>query len=262
MQTQELSVGHGMLTAARAGAGRDIVMLHSLLTDRHAFDAVLDKLAEKHRVTLFNLPGYHGSKPPLVALMDAFVAAIEDGFDELKISRDAILIGNGFGGTLALAFAFLHPERVGKLVVCGAAANYPPEGRQALLDLAREVAADGVGAIAEAAARRTFSPSYLAAHPEAVAARKEVLKVIDSEAIQAICTILAKTNLTPELHRIGRPVLYVCGAEDQSAPPALNRAAAQKIPGARYVELPGCGHCPPLEQPQAFIDAISEFVGL
>jgi len=26
--------------------------------------------------------------------------------------------------------------------------------------------------------------------------------------------------------------------------------------------LPGCGHCPPLEQPQAFLAAIKDFVGL
>ena len=32
--------------------------------------------------------------------------------------------------------------------------------------------------------------------------------------------------------------------------------------GARYVELPGCGHCPPLEQPQAFLAALKEFVGV
>jgi len=37
---------------------------------------------------------------------------------------------------------------------------------------------------------------------------------------------------------------------------------AEKVAGARYVELRGCGHCPPLEQPEAFIAAIKEFVGL
>ena len=34
------------------------------------------------------------------------------------------------------------------------------------------------------------------------------------------------------------------------------------LDGARYVELPGCGHCPPLEQPEAFLDAIRDFVRL
>jgi pimeloyl-ACP methyl ester carboxylesterase len=58
------------------------------------------------------------------------------------------------------------------------------------------------------------------------------------------------------------PTLVVCGALDQATPPALNKLIAEKVPGARYVELPGCGHCPPLEQPDAFLNAIRTFVGL
>ena len=58
----QLVAAHGMLTAARGGQGRDFVILHSLLTDRHAFDPVVPALAAKFRVTLFNLPGFHGSE--------------------------------------------------------------------------------------------------------------------------------------------------------------------------------------------------------
>jgi len=53
----------------------------------------------------------------------------------------------------------------------------------------------------------------------------------------------------------------VCGEFDQATPPALNKLIADKVPGARYVELPGCGHCPPLEQPQQFLAAISNSSG-
>jgi pimeloyl-ACP methyl ester carboxylesterase len=87
MQMQELVAGRGALKAVRTGEGPDIVVLHSLLADRHAFDPVLPALAAKHRVTLFNLPGFHGSQPPLLALMDAYVAVIEDGFQEFGIGK-------------------------------------------------------------------------------------------------------------------------------------------------------------------------------
>ena len=85
MQLEQLTAGHGALTAVRTGEGRDLVVLHSLLADRHAFDPVLPALAAKHRVTLINMPGFDGSKPTVLALMDAYVAAIEDGFDEFEI---------------------------------------------------------------------------------------------------------------------------------------------------------------------------------
>src|SRR4249919_2234939 len=93
MQFEQMTAGRGALTAVRTGQGRDLVILHSLLADRHAFDLVLEALAAKHRVTLLNLPGFHGSQPAMLALMDAYLATIEDGFDEFEIAKDAILLG-------------------------------------------------------------------------------------------------------------------------------------------------------------------------
>lgn len=262
MQLEQLSAGHGSLKAVRTGQGRDLVLLHSLLADRHAFDPVLPQLAAQHRVTLFNLPGFHGSQPPVLALMDAYVAAIEDGFQEFGIANDAILIGNGFGGTVALAFALAHPERIAKLVVSDAAACFPPEGRKQFEVMAGKVAEGGLATIAEIAAKRVFSPSYLAAHPELIDERKRVLMGIEPKAFQAACKILQEADLTPSLHRLAVPLLVVCGEFDQATPPALNKEIAEKVPGATYVELPGCGHCPPLEQPEQFLAAIKRFVGL
>jgi pimeloyl-ACP methyl ester carboxylesterase len=259
---QELTAGHGQLTAVRAGKGRDLVILHSLLADRHAFDPVLPALTAKFRVTLFNLPGFHGSAPVLAPLMDAYVARIEDGFEEFGIEPDAILIGNGFGGTVALAFALAHHTRVGKLVVSDAAAEFPEAGKQAFRVMAEKVAAGGLGAVADIAANRVFHSAYLAEHPEAIEERRQVLLGIHPDAFQAACRVLVESDLDTKLVTLKVPTLVLCGALDQATPPALNKAIAEKVPGARYVELPGCGHCPPLEQPQAFLDAIKSFVGL
>jgi 3-oxoadipate enol-lactonase len=262
MQLEHLTAGHGSLTAVRTGQGRDLVVLHSLLSDRHAFDPVLPALAAKHRVTLINLPGFHGSQPTPLALMDAYVAAVEDGYQEFKVAGDSILIGNGFGGTVALAFAMAHPERVARLVLSDVAACFPPEGRQQFAVMAGKVAEAGLGSIAEIAAKRVFSPAYLAAHPEAIEERKAVLMEIEPKAFQAACKILQEADLTVLLHRMHVPTLVVCGEFDQATPPVLNKQIADKVAGARYIELPGCGHCPPLEQPEQFIAAITEFVGL
>jgi pimeloyl-ACP methyl ester carboxylesterase len=262
MQFEQLTAGHGVLTAVRAGEGHDLVILHSLLADRHAFDPVLPALTAKHRVTLINLPGFHGSQPTPLALMDAYVAAVEDGFDEFKIGEDATLMGNGFGGTVALAFGLAHPERISKLVLSDAAACFPPEGRQAFAVMAQKVAENGLGAVAEIAARRVHSPDYLKSHPEAIEQRKDMLLGIDPRGFAAACKILQETDLTPLLHHLRVSTLVVCGELDQATPPPLNKAIDEKVAGATYIELPGCGHCPPLEQPEAFLKAIGEFVGL
>jgi pimeloyl-ACP methyl ester carboxylesterase len=262
MAMQQLTAGHGALTAVRTGEGRDLVVLHSLLTDCRAFDPVLPALAAKHRVTLFNLPGFHGSQPPMLPLLDGYIATIEDGFQEFEIANDAVLMGNGFGGTLALAFALDHPERIGKLVLSDAAAGFPDQGKDAFRVMAEKVVEGGLGAIAEIAAKRVFSPKYLAAHPEMIEERKRVLLDINPKAFAAACKVLQEADLVPLLHRLKTPTLVVCGEFDQATPPALNKLIAEKVTGARYIEMPGCGHCPPLEQPEQFLAAIKEFVGL
>jgi len=262
MQLEQLSAGHGALTAVRMGAGPDLVILHSLLADRHAFDPVLPALAAKFRVTLINLPGFHGSQPAVLGLMDAYVAVIEDGFDEFGIANDALLLGNGFGGTVALAFAIAHPERIAKLVLSDAAAAFPPEGRAAFATMAQKVADGGLESVAEIAAKRVYSPAYLEAHPEKIEERKNVLLAINPEAFFAACRILQEIDLVPLLSHLRVPMLVVCGEMDQATPPALNKQIAGNVKEARYVELPGCGHCPPLEQPDAFLGAVRDFIGL
>ena len=147
-------------------------------------------------------------------------------------------------------------------MLCDAAACFPPEGRKQFAIMAGKVAAEGLGAIAEIAAKRVFSPAYLVAHPEKIEERKRALLAIDPKGFQAACKILQEADLEWQLRRMRVPTLVVCGEFDQATPPALNKAIADKIEGARYVELPGCGHCPPLEQPDAFLAAIKDFVGL
>jgi 3-oxoadipate enol-lactonase len=258
---EQLIAAHGLLTAVRTGQGRDIAVLHSLLTDRHAFDPVLPALAAKHRVTLFNLPGFHGSQP-VTPLIEAYAARIEDGFEEFGIAPDAIIIGNGFGGTLALAFALAHPDRVGKLILADVAPGFPEEGKEAFRIMAEKVQQGGLGAIADIAAKRVFSAAYLSEHPAAVAELRSALLQIDPTAFAAACKVLTEVDLVPLLPKLKVPTLVVCGTLDQATPPALNQLIASKAVTARYVELAGCGHCPPREQPDAFLAAIKDFAGL
>jgi 3-oxoadipate enol-lactonase len=259
LELEQLTAAHGLTTASRVGQGRDLVILHSLLTDAHAFDPVLPALAETFRVTLFNLPGFHGSQS-VPGLIDAYVARIEDGFEEFGIKPGAVLIGNGFGGTVALAFALAHPERLGELVISDAAPAFPEEGKEAFRTMAEKVKAGGLAAIVDIAANRVFHKAYLAQHPDVVEERRAVLLDIDPTGFCAACHALVEVDLTPSLPRLKVPTLVVCGELDQATPPALNKLIAEKVPGARYVELPGCGHCPPLEQPEAFLAAIKGFI--
>jgi 3-oxoadipate enol-lactonase len=256
---KNLATRDGAVTAVQSGSGEDIVLLHSLLCDRTSFDAVLPVLAARYRVTSINLPGFHGSHT-VAANIKSYVDAIAEAIDEFGVGESMTLMGNGFGGTLALALAAAKPTAVSKLVVVDAAAAFPEAGRQAFVSMAALVRDQGMSAIATVAARRVYHDSYIDKHPHVIEERRAVLLGIEPNSFLAACEILASIDLLPELPSIRTPTLVVYGSHDQATPPDLIRAIVRAVPNAQIREIDDCGHCPPLEKPKEFLSALQGFV--
>ena len=62
------------------------------------------------------------------------------------------------------------------------------------------------------------------------------------------------------LGHIAAPSLLVAGEHDRVTPPDTLASMAQAIPGAQLLSLPGAGHLPHLEQPDAFDEALINFL--
>jgi pimeloyl-ACP methyl ester carboxylesterase len=93
-----------------------------------------------------------------------------------------------------------------------------------------------------------------------VAERKAALAKADPGCFAAACLALAGLDLSNCIQKIGNPTLVIAGSEDATTPPALARQLAKGIRGAKYVELKGCGHCPQVEDPAAFVAALEGFL--
>jgi 3-oxoadipate enol-lactonase len=254
-----IRVGGGELEVDQSGHGPDLVLLHSLLTDRRSFSPLVPELARSRRVTLVSLPGFGASTPA--------GPTIEDHADRVAGLLSALggspdVVGNGFGGFVTLALAARHGRDLGRIVLADTGAAFPESGRAPFRAMAEAVEKSGMAAIVDTAVRRIFHEAYLAAHPEAAAERKEVLLQAKPAHFAVACGALATVDLRHALPRIANPALVVVGELDAATPPALSRELASSIAGARLVELPGCGHCPPLEQPAAFLAAIATFLEL
>jgi pimeloyl-ACP methyl ester carboxylesterase len=65
----------------------------------------------------------------------------------------------------------------------------------------------------------------------------------------------------PTLAAVACPALVVVGAEDTLTPPPESRKMAAAVKGAKLVEIAGAGHLPNLETPDAFNQALVEFLG-
>ena len=236
------------------GSGRDLVILHSLLADRTAFDRVAPELARKHRVWLVNLPGYGGSA--------AAGNSVEDYADRIAaiLDAEADVLGNGFGGFIAVALAARHGKRIGRLIAAPALAAFPEPAKQPLRALAERVAKEGMSGALDIAIRRMFPQSFIDQHPAVVDERKRALSKADPACFRTACLALTKLDLAPVLKDIQNKTLVMAGSEDATTPPALARELAAGIPNAQFLQIEGCGHCPQIENPALFVQKVEAFL--
>jgi len=243
-----IKVGAAEVEYDQRGAGRPLLLLHSLLTEMTVFDLILSRLTG--HITRINLPGFGASSPVVLNSVADHAAHVARVMDALKLPTDTAVFGNGFGAFVALELAIRHGKRFGALIVADTLAAFPEPTRVPFRVMAEKVSSDGMQAVLDTAIARMLPPAFAERHPEVIAARKSALAAVDAACFARACRALASLDVSAQLAEIRNPTLVLCGALDQTTPPALARELAQKIPGARYEEIAGSGHCPMLEQPE------------
>jgi 3-oxoadipate enol-lactonase len=246
------------------GEGRDLVLLHSLLTDRSSYAALAARLAPERRLILVNLPGF-GASPrlapggePLAGMADRIAAL----FDDLSLPPGTDVLGNGLGGFVGLTLAIRHGARFARLVLIGSAVAFPEPGRATFRAMADKADTEGMAALAGAAMLRMFPQAYIDANPAVIADRTAVFNAIDPHVFAAACRALASLDLASDLARIANPVLVVVGEHDGATGASLGQDLAARLPDAGAVVLPGAGHAPHMQAPDALAAAIGPFLGL
>jgi 3-oxoadipate enol-lactonase len=256
-------LARGTVNAAQSGQGSDkapaLVLFHSLMSDRASFDAIAPELARSYRVIVPELPGFGGSKAVsggLAEVADRMAEAVKDA----AAGKDTTVLGNGYGGFVALQMAIRHPDIASKLILADCGAAFSDAGREAFRTMAAVSKAKGLAAITDVAMRRLFAPEFQTAHPDLMRDRREAFLKTDPEVLQAACAALAELDLRPELSKVKIPVLVLVGEHDEATPPPMSHELAALLPNARLKVLAGCAHVPQLQAPQAFLDAIADFL--
>jgi pimeloyl-ACP methyl ester carboxylesterase len=241
------------------GAGPDLLLLHSLLTEMSVFDRIVPALLRKHRVTRLNLPGFGASDPVALSSVGEHADHVARAMDALSLPPSVDVFGNGFGAFVALELAIRHGIRVGRLLVADTAPGFPELAKAPFRGMADKVRAAGMSAVLDTAIGRMFPAPFQTAHPQTVSARKAALAPTDAACFARACLALAALDLTAQLPGIRNPTLVMCGVLDQTTPATLAREVARAIPGAIYRDIEGSGHCPMLEQPEALVTLIESF---
>ena len=119
-----IKTGHFMTNYHDVGAGDDVIMLiHGSgpgVTALANWRLIMPTLAKDYRVIAPDMVGFGYTERPegITFNMDVWVQQAIDLMDALKIDK-AHVVGNSFGGALAMSLAIKHPDRCKKLVLMG-----------------------------------------------------------------------------------------------------------------------------------------------
>jgi 2-succinyl-6-hydroxy-2,4-cyclohexadiene-1-carboxylate synthase len=254
--------------------GRPFVLVHGFTGSRDDWREVLPRLAAQGRTLAPDQRG-HGDS---TNTGDAATYTLPQLADDLLAFLDAAgvarcdLLGHSMGGMVAQLAALARPERVASLILMDTSAEpiaratrgffeaggriARESGMQALFDLARRAAQSGPGP--SKPVLRTIERLGADAYWERI--RRKML-AMDPIAFATLGVALSGEGGTVDrLAEIACPTTVLVGAEDEPfRRPAEVLAAG--IPGARLVVIEDAHHSPQLENPEAWLDAVTAHLG-
>jgi len=236
-----------------------LVFANSLGTDFRIWDGVVERLAARYRIVLYDKRGHGLSEAtPAPYTLKNHVEDLSALLDHLGVQRAAI-VGLSVGGLIAQGLAALDPDRVAALVLCDTAHRIGSEQMwNARIDA---VLGKGLAAIADAVLERWFTLAYRApANPDFVG-YKAMLVRTDPTGYVGTCAALRDADLTESTRALKLPVLLMVGDQDGSTPPDLVRSTADLIKGSDFRIIENAGHLPNIERPDAVADLIGAFLG-
>jgi 3-oxoadipate enol-lactonase len=176
--------------------------------------------------------------------------------DALKIER-AHLCGISMGGLIGQWLGINAPERVDRLMLCSTGAKI---GTAEMWNARIEaIGKNGVKPMAAAILERWLTPEFRARDGAAAATALRMLEESSPEGYAANCAAIRDADLRERVGGIRARTMVITGAKDPATPPALGRALAESIPGAKYVELEG-SHIINVEAREEFNRALTEFL--
>jgi pimeloyl-ACP methyl ester carboxylesterase len=250
-----IAIGGTTLEVVEQGQGRPLLFLHAgegLMPER----AWLDLLAQRYRVIAPSHPGWGNS--PLIdgsGSVDDLAYLYLDLAKELRLD-DAVLVGACFGGWVAAEMMVRSTARFSRLVLA-APLGIKLGGRddRDIADMHALTRADYLRLAWADPAKGDVD--YAPLPDDELAA---IVRGREAFALYGWKPYMHNPRLKRWLHRIDIPTLLLWGAEDGIVTPAYGDGWRREIRGARLEVIPGAGHFPHWEQPQAFADRLTAFV--
>jgi len=246
-----------------------IILIHGFISSNLVWNEVFLPLAKAgFRVIAPDLPGYGYSDKPSDGryTIDAQAYAVLGLMDRLGIDQ-ATIVGASYGGAIAATIALDYSERVAKLILVGAVSNDQPK-KKLLLRLA------GVPLLGDIATplflgsrwilrKRTQDVYRRLGYPldeRKLEARHHLLETANTH--RAMIRTIRRweaDRISREASLIRQPTLLVWGEEDTHIPISEAFRLRDAIPNSRLTVFRNCGHLPPTEYPEKFVEVVAGF---
>ena len=241
-----------------AGEGQDVLCLHTAGSDGRQFHRLMAdaRITNTHRLIPFDLPWHGRSPPPPGGLpgtwrmtTDIYVETIMAFIAAAGLKRP-IVLGASMSGEICLELAYRHPETFRAIIACEATDNI--QGRQTPFAFHPQVN------------QSLFVPEWihgLMAPQSPSECAAEVLWHYSQGGPGVfwgdIHFYSGEWDARARVAAIDTtkcPLFMLTGEYDYSCTTEMSQATAQKIAGARFIEMPGIGHFPFAENPPLFAD--------
>lgn len=236
--------------------GAPIVFANSLGTDLRLWDKIVDGLPDGLRIIRYDMRGHGLSECPKGPYsMGALVRDVEELLDYLNV-KDSLFVGLSIGGLVAQGLAVKRLDLVRALVLSNTAAKI---GLPSIWDDRIEAARQGgVEALADATMDRWFPKSFQAT-PE-IWVWRNMLTRTPLEGFIGCMHAISGTDFYTPTSGLRLPAIAIAGSEDKGTPPDLLRETIELIPGSKFHLIRKGGHLPCVDQPEAYLKILTDFI--
>ncbi len=231
------------------GEGAPVVFLHGLVGLNDHWEEVVSRVRHHHRCIMVELPllDLRGQDCSIVG-----VQALTERLLEQVPGEPAMVVGNSFGGHVALRVALEAPRLVRGLILAGSSGLIEKSMvREVQIRPSREWLAEKIGEL--------FFDRSKMREADLDRAHRELSVRGGARAMVKLSRSARRNHLGARLREIRCPTLLIWGRQDIVTPPEAAQGFMDALPDARIVWLDRCGHAPMIECPEEFADAVVRF---
>jgi pimeloyl-ACP methyl ester carboxylesterase len=263
VRAERIATTRGELAVLRAdGDGSPVLLVPGFTGSKEDFIAVLGPIAEAgHRLLTYDQRGqYESSGPDDPSTYDVATLA-EDLLEVVAAFGGPVhLLGHSFGGLVSRAATIARPDAVRSLTLLDsgpAAIPHPASTNVGLL--AQVLPAMDLATIWAAKRQMEAAGELVAPLPHIEEWTRARFLANSPLCLKRMADqLLSEPDRTGELAAVDRPMLVAYGADDDAWPPAVQADMAARL-GAATAVIPGTGHSPAADRPEATAAALLEF---